>query len=605
MKNSKSIKEIKLQLKKLEDINSFISNGESILHQSIRRYCEVDVIKYLLRRGSNVHGTTELGENVILIAMKNIKKNNPSAIKKLIQYFVSEKVDINASDNAGDSALHYLVRNCKNTNHSIALAELLVMSGAKVNTCNKLGETALHVAVDFDNSALSEYLISVGADVDIKTKQFKSALHISVENSNLRITELLIKNKASCSTTNGQNSLLLTAIKTTKPGKLRRDLVKILLDGGSDLNDQDSSLSTPLHLVLEDKDEDCAKLLIDYGCSLNCKDKWNYTPLRHAICSHLRCSVELLLRKGANPNDCREIVFEDMNLTLTDTMMTDAIRTRVDLSIVKLLWEFGVKMSPRREISDYLWQSARDNNIPLAKFFLSKGADVNFRIHGESCLGIALQYRKFTSESMIQLLIDHGADVIKTKPLDSARRYSRLRNGFCLISHLALMTVQNRDIGVENLQQFALNTQFKQYYFNCVKELFSMQCIKNHVPHTNYSLYNVLLKKGNELVKCVQNESLVNFIKSEKVSSSYPGYSRMLRYRVAQGHERLNLLNKGTLFFITAVSSEIPVEILTMICEQLSNEDLINLHEIHSSSQKISSNFTITLRQGRKRKYST
>ncbi|KAJ8675204.1 hypothetical protein QAD02_010990 [Eretmocerus hayati] len=608
MEDSKHIQEVEHQLQGLQGINAYINNGENILHQTVKRCGQVDVVKYLLKRGANMHSTTDNGKNVIHLAVSHLKKSNFCSMIELIKFFIDKKVNVNAYDDAGNSALHYLAKNCKHAHPSILLAEILIQSGAQVNAANKLGESVLYLAVESSNLSLSKYLISVGASVKHRKKQIKSPLQICVEKCDLQMTKLLMKNcKSPERVINSQSSLLHIAIKSTRPSKERRDLVQTLLDGGADPNACDSSSSTPLHLVIGDGDENCAKILIDYNCIIDCENDAKMTPLRIAVVNRLRYSVELLLLNGADPNHVRSSHTwgrPPTSVVFKDSIMRAAIWGG-DFSIVQLLWKHGVNMSSKEDIGYFLGQSASSNNINLAKFFLSKGADINYGIGFDNFnpLLCALCISNDASGSnMVQFLIDHGADVIAGTPLDYPRRYSNFKNSaLCFIRHLALLAARNHEaLGEDTLSQFAKCASYKNYFFQCLYELSRMM---NKVPLSNFTPYEVLVKKNNELVKCIQNEPMAKFIKSKEASKCYPRYSWNLRYRLAQGQERLNLINKSRVFFRTVLSSRIPVEIVTLISEQLSNEDLINLSKIQSTPHKPPGKFTMTLRESRKRKY--
>ncbi|KAJ8675203.1 hypothetical protein QAD02_010989 [Eretmocerus hayati] len=608
MQDSKYIQEVKQQLECLQDINSYISNGENILHQTVKRCGRVEVVKYLLKRGANVHSTTDSGKNVIILAVSSVNKNNYCSIMELVKFLIDKKVSVVASDGSGDCALHHLIKNCKSTKQIISLAELLIQSGARVNAINKCGESALYLAVGYRDLSLSKYLVSAGASLYCRRKQIKSALELTVEKCDLKMTELLMRIcKRPKKLTNNQSSLLHIAIKSTRPGKERRDLIKTLLNGGADPNVCDSSSLTPLHRVLWEKDEDCAKILIDHGCIIDCEDGFKDTPLRIAVREQLRYSVELLLLKGADPNNVKNMhVYRNMygSVASKESIMCDAI-WRDDSSIVQLLWMHGVNRSSKEDVSFFLGLSARCNNIARVKFFLSKGADINFAIGLDpfNPLLAALCPSENVPENMVQFLIDNGADVLTGNPIDFARKYNRFdRGALCLIRHYALLTIGNPAICEDILRQFENSTGYTNYFFSCVFELSQMQC-KDKIPLSNFTPYEVLIKKDDELVKCIQNQSVVNFIKSDEASTFYPRYSWNLRYRLAQGRERLNLINKSRVFFSIALPSSIPVEIVTLISEHLSNEDLMTLSKIHLKPREIPKKFTITLREARKRKY--
>ncbi|KAJ8676366.1 hypothetical protein QAD02_012153 [Eretmocerus hayati] len=599
MLSAKHTKEIIQQLEGIRDINSFIFDGENILHQSVKRYNSVDVVKVLQNRGADLHITIEYcGKNVIHLAIENIERKNYNATRKLVKFFIDQKVDVNAQDYARNTALHYIIKKSTNNDQSISLIDLLIQSGAQVDTSNIKGQTALHLAVEMENFALSEHLICVGANVNHKEERSKSALHISVGKCNLPITKLLIQKGAKVDNIpSDQGSLLHVAIHSSEPGKLRMDLVKLLLESGTDINACDDSLSTPLHLVLTNEDEDCAKYLIENNSTIDKRNKNDNTPLRIAIKNGLESSVKLLLSKGANPNDTKRK--QGYNFVKDQNLIYHAVWSG-KLPIVQLLSQYGATLTPEDK-SHGLSISAMHNNTAMAKYFLSIGADPNlWTPEGENALSSALDVtHRGLSRNMVQFLLDHGADVIEYCHLPSYLSYCD-RNVLCLIRHLALLTVQSVDIGEENLRVLNRVSRMKAYYESCQKELFLLKSAQ--IPSSTLTLYDLLIKKNHEIVKCFQNESIVALIKSDDVSSSYPEYSWNLRYKLTRGLERLDLMSKGKRFFNAIVSSAIPSEIVNVICELLSDEDLTNLGKVRFKAREKPKKFTMTLRAGRKKK---
>ncbi|KAJ8675206.1 hypothetical protein QAD02_010992 [Eretmocerus hayati] len=606
--NKKFIKEVERQLLKNKNkhIDSLNSNGHNVLHLAVQQYTSVEAIKYLLDRGADIKSTTSNGANVIHLAVESMKTSNHQSTIRLIKFFIEKKINVNASDALGDTPLHYAIRNSLNACHSITLVSMLLKSGARINASNKLGETALHVAVDLGNLTMSEFLVSAGANIDSKTRQLKSALQISVEKCNIPITKLLLEKKVQpVRNINNQESLLHIALKSTKPGKARMDLVEILLKGGVNVNAFDASLSSPLHLSLEMCDEQCSNLLINHGACVNSLNSKKQTPLLIAVQRELLDSLKLLLSKGANPNFVWTATSHRLSLFDNGSILHMAVFTG-SVAAVRLLTHYGANTTCANENSDNLRLAITINNTALTEFFLRRGADVNDTIRGRAPLFCALGPTASVRESLVQSLLDYGADYKMENyrgdtALSMAWREGRhmTKNHLCLIRHLALLRTMNKDIGEVNIQMIREYPFYKDYFIACIMELTAMKSHK--LTKSRLTPYDLLIKQDCKMLVHFRNENVVNFLQVDEVSKSYPKYSWNLRRKYAKAQERMRFMNSARRVFNAAVSFRIPPELVTLICKYLSNDDLANLHDIYLSSRKFTvESSTMNLRKGTK-----
>ncbi|KAJ8680802.1 hypothetical protein QAD02_016589 [Eretmocerus hayati] len=391
---------------------------------------------------------------------------------------------------------------------------------------------------------------------------------------------------------------------------MRLNLVRSLLDGGANIEARNSSLQTPMHAVLSIKDEDCAKLFIEYGCSIDALDNHTSTPLMTAVRLNLINSVKLLLSKGANPNYVRIRNFDDW--VEKDSVISEAAKYE-NVPMIRILWENGASLSCREDLQNLLSLSVARGNVVMAKYFLDKGADVNHKEDGETLISVALRYRTSKMrDNVLQILLDHGADIIledsdgKTaldRAYEGSRRiYREDTNGRCLIRHLALIKSEGRRIGRRNRTILKTNDIYKKYYAVCLNELRLMQTKK--IVESNLTFYDVLMKTEDEMVRCLQNERIVDGIKSDEFYKTFPVYCWNFRNKLSRAQERLSLMNKGRKFLREAVDVDLPVEISNYICEFLTNEDLISLGRVCVRAKTAANPFSMSLRGVRKGKYS-
>src|SRR5262249_30231518 len=115
--------------------------------------------------------------------------------KELVRSLLQRKVDVNAPQVDGTTALHWAVRA-----DDLDTVELLIRAGAKVSAANREDATPMQLATMNGNAAMIEKLIKAGADPNAPLSKF------------------------------GDTALMMAA-RTGKP-----DAVKVLLDHGSQVN---------------------------------------------------------------------------------------------------------------------------------------------------------------------------------------------------------------------------------------------------------------------------------------------------------------------------------------------------------------------------------
>ena len=204
-----------------------------------------------------------------------------------------ESVDVNAKlEGSGWTGLHFAA-----ANGQVAIAELLVMSGADVNA--KLegeGWTPLHFAAINEEVTIAELLLLSGADANAKGGRMEvTALHIAALLNQVAMAELLRRFGADvrAKTKYGGTPLHVATIAQ------RMDMVEWLASNGADGNAEAAAVPTPMVIALESSRMDMVKAI------------WNaaYSKLED-------------LEKDTNNPVLSKLkdVFADMELHLADTV---------------------------------------------------------------------------------------------------------------------------------------------------------------------------------------------------------------------------------------------------------------------------------------------
>ena len=131
-----------------------------------------------------------------------------------------------------------------------------------------------HLAVVVDNYELVKVMITERPNlINSKTEKLFTPLSLAIINKSITIIKLLVDNKADLESfdIDGDNPLMTAS----KAGCLER--VKILIEGGANINAKNRYGNPLISFMISRKDYDTIKLFIEKGVDLTVKDKFNNT----------------------------------------------------------------------------------------------------------------------------------------------------------------------------------------------------------------------------------------------------------------------------------------------------------------------------------------
>jgi uncharacterized protein len=226
---------------------------------------------------------------------------------------INNKVDVNASESDGTTALHWAVQR-----EDADLVDRLIKAGAKVNTKNDYGSSPVSEAALNGNLAILEKLLTAGGDVESPNADGQTALMILARTSNVEAARLLISRGANVNAVEKfhEQTALMWAAAENQPL-----MVKELLAHGANPNARShvnnwerqvtaearaiarpSGGLTPLLYAARQGCVDCAKYLAEGGADLDLGDPDNISPLLMASLNGRWDVAAYLIAKGANVN---------------------------------------------------------------------------------------------------------------------------------------------------------------------------------------------------------------------------------------------------------------------------------------------------------------
>src|SRR5580658_5205048 len=321
-----------------------------------------------------------------------VKSGDKVALRALIQ----KKVDVNATDPDGSTALHWV-----SYRDDLESADLLIRAGANVNAATDLGVTALWAASQNGSAAMVGKLLAAGANPNLALLSGETPVMVAARSGYPDIVEQLLAKGANPNARGprGQTALMW-AVSQKHPA-----VVKVLLAHHADIQLKSDVWTdvmaipphgylpynkaiphggeTALMFAARVGDLDSAKLLVAAGAHVNDADAWGVSATTLAAHSGFRDMVEFLLDKGADPNAAPNGF----------TALHEAIMRR-DEKMVAALLDHGA-----------------DANAPLKTWTPTRRSSDDW--YFDPALIGATPYwlaARFTEPNVMRLLVKHGAD---------------------------------------------------------------------------------------------------------------------------------------------------------------------------------------------------
>jgi ankyrin repeat protein len=282
---------------------------------------------------------------------------------------------IDAEDNAGNTPLHHAA-----VTGSMAIADMLLSKGARINSVNNGWNTPLHEAVSNGKEELAKMLIEKGADIGKQNAMGNSPLHIAAQHNRKATAELLIAKGADLeSKTISQLTPLNLLTLMTKD----LDIAGRLIEKGADVNTKSRNGSTPLMNAAHQGSPEMIDLLLDAHADYDTANGGTMTMLTMAsLVGSVRLFKHAVARGG--PGYFQN---ESGNRALMRSALSGG-----SLEIVKILQDMRIPLSLEANRSGWtpLHYAAANAKPGMLEFLVRNGADINARTNaGQSAYNVA------------------------------------------------------------------------------------------------------------------------------------------------------------------------------------------------------------------------
>lgn len=158
---------------------------------------------------------------------------------------------------------------------------------------------ALVLAVGENHLTMVRQLIALGANVDFNSSNGVRPVVIATCRQHFEMVALLVYSGANINTPVNTGAIALHFA-----ARLSMPILTMILQKGGDVNARTNQRNIALHYAVEALRIDNVRTLLDAGSDVNAANEKGRTPLLLACYFHNYPIIEMLLQRGADPNQC-------------------------------------------------------------------------------------------------------------------------------------------------------------------------------------------------------------------------------------------------------------------------------------------------------------
>jgi uncharacterized protein len=345
-----------------------------------------------------------MGRFIPLLAVFLIAASDPPSLIEaaknadtdVVRALVQKKVDVNAAEGDGTTALHWA-----SYRDDLESADLLIRAGANVNAANDLGVTPLWTASQNGSTAMVAKLLAAGANPNAALLAGETPVMIAARAGKAAVVDQLIAKGANVNArgARGQTALMWAAAQK------HSDVVKALVAHGADVHARSEVWNevmavsphghlpynraiphggdTALMFAARVGDLESAARLVAAGSTVNDADAWGVSATAMAAHAGFADLVAFLLEKGADPNAAK-----------AGFAALHAAVMRRDQRMATALLDHGA-----------------DPNAPIESWTPTRRSSHDFNFNPELVGATPFWLAaRFADPAMMRLLVEYGAD---------------------------------------------------------------------------------------------------------------------------------------------------------------------------------------------------
>ncbi|NAS11229.1 ankyrin repeat domain-containing protein [Flavobacteriaceae bacterium R33] len=280
------------------DLKSEDSNGNGIFHYAAKRG-NTDLLNKLIDHGVPHNKLSKSGENAFIFASRGTRGYTNGL--EVYQYLEKLGINPNVVSDEGITPLHGIAFQ----NEELPVFEYFVSKGVDLNQSDEDGNTALLNAARRNSLEVVRYLAAGTEDINHTNKQGASALTHAIQSNKLEVVNFLLENGADVQVRDKEGNnlgyyLLKDVYKAERP-KLMQDKLAALKAKGFNFAQVQENGNTLYHIAVAQNNLDALKYISSYGQDINARNKDGNTPLHlAAMNAHNDAILKFLIEDGAD-----------------------------------------------------------------------------------------------------------------------------------------------------------------------------------------------------------------------------------------------------------------------------------------------------------------
>ena len=372
-----------------------------IVPMALQYHSTIEMVKFLIRKGADVHFTTPKGGTVLHLA---VAEYNQSTCLDLVKIFIEASCNTTTRNSEGKTVFEVAIKRGYSSvvEHLLScnfpfppnilpfalqnrstpqIIESLIHKGADVLSTTSNGSSVLHLAIaKYSESSclnLVKIFIEAGCDPTTHNSKDQTAFKLAIGHGYTSVVDQLL----SCNLPFPPNSLPIALQDRSTP-----EMVEFLIRKGADVHSATSYGDTVLHLaVAQYVESTCLKLVKSFiraGCNPTTRNSAGKTVFEVAIERHYTSVVEHLLScKVPFPPDILPIALQNRS---TPQMVESLIRNHADVNFTTADGDTVLHLA----VAKYVELTCLD----LAKILINAGSNpILCDSHGETVLEAAMK----------------------------------------------------------------------------------------------------------------------------------------------------------------------------------------------------------------------